>query len=294
MKATVVIPTTTDRGPLLPYSIGSVLRQTIQELEVFVIGDGITEKTRQIVLQLQEKDDRIRLFDHPKHPRRGEEYRHAALQEAKGEIVAYLCDRDLMLPNHLLALYDHLQHYDFVSVNHFDVSRDQQISLGAKHHGYGPVEDMTNPEVTLGAHKLSSIGHTLAAYKALPEGWRTTPQDQATDRYMWRQFLENPGLKVFHDPHPTFLYFKRGGHPGWPTAKRLVELKEWSVVMEDTKRWEEARVKALGNCLSELASLRREKRSWLMVRGQKPFKFLKAIPKKINFRIRNRDKKHQW
>lgn len=294
MKATVILPTTTDRGPLLHYSIGSILEQSLEELEILVIGDGISEETRRIILKLREQDDRIRLFDHPKHPRRGEVYRHAALQEARGEIVTYLCDRDLMLPNHLQCLYDHLQHYDFVSVNHFDVSREQRISLGAKYHGYGRITDMTDPEVTLGAHKLSSIGHTLAAYRRLPEGWRTTPNDQATDRYMWRQFLESPDLRVFHDPYPTFLYFKRGGHPGWPTAKRLVELEQWSTVMTNPERWEKARITAMGNCLSELADLRREKQAWLLIRGQRPLKLIQAIPKKISSRIRKRNKKNQW
>jgi hypothetical protein len=153
---------------------------------------------------------------------------------------------------------------------------------------------MTNPKVRLGAHKLSSVGHTLAAYRALPEGWRTTPNDQATDRYMWRQFLSNPELRVFHDPYPTFLYFKRGNHPGWPTIKRLEELKEWSAVMEDPERWEEARIRAMGNCLSELINLRHEKKRWLMIRGQKPLNFAQAVPKKMVRRIRNWNKKDQW
>ena len=37
--------------------------------------------------------------------------------------------------------------------------------------------------------ELTFAGHTLEAYRRLPQGWRTTPADFPwTDLYMWRQF----------------------------------------------------------------------------------------------------------
>ena len=51
--------------------------------------------------ELTAADPRVRWFDNPKGPRHGELHRHAALQEARGEIVCYLCDDDLWLPDHV-------------------------------------------------------------------------------------------------------------------------------------------------------------------------------------------------
>ena len=42
VKATILIPTTGNRGPLLQCSIASVSGQSLQEIEVFIIGDGVS------------------------------------------------------------------------------------------------------------------------------------------------------------------------------------------------------------------------------------------------------------
>ena len=132
IKATVLVPTSIDRGPLLPLSIGSIQRQTLREIEIFIIGDGVEEITRQHISDLIAQDPRIRFFDHPKHRRRGEPYRHAALQEARGEIVCYMCDRDLMLPDHVETMHRLLQGADFATslLYHVHPRRD-----GGPHQG---------------------------------------------------------------------------------------------------------------------------------------------------------------
>ena len=107
LYATVMVPTTAGRGPLLPISIGSILSQTVRDFELFIMGDGVDAATRIVIHDLMRHDARIRFFDHPKHERRGEPHRHAALAEARGKFICYLCDRDLMLPYHLEAL-EHL------------------------------------------------------------------------------------------------------------------------------------------------------------------------------------------
>src|SRR5256885_5428375 len=83
------------------------------DLEVFVIGDGVPDVTRELMAELAAADQRVRFFDHPKGPRHGERYRHAALHEARGEIVCYLCDDDLWLPGHVEHLRELLHESDF-------------------------------------------------------------------------------------------------------------------------------------------------------------------------------------
>ena len=100
LSATVLIPTH-NHGPTLRYAAQSALAQNIRDLEVFIVGDGMTEETKRVAVEIQCSDARVRLFDHPKGPRHGEIYRDAALREARGRIVCYLSDDDLWLPLHV-------------------------------------------------------------------------------------------------------------------------------------------------------------------------------------------------
>lgn len=221
IAATIIVPTTGDRGPLLPFSIGSILQQSIQNIEVFVIGDGVSDETRREITALVSRDPRVRFFDHPKHERRGEPYRHEALKSARGRIVCYLCDRDLMLPNHVSLMLDALRDADFAHSLRVVRSRGG---------GYRVREllDFTNPKYRNSENPnipLSMVAHTLAFYRRLPFGWRTTPEDTATDKYMWQQFLAVRHCRVAFVPIPTIIYLPRGSHPGLSTAGRLAEIE---------------------------------------------------------------------
>jgi len=92
--ATVLIPTH-DRPECLRHSIASAQAQSLDDFELFVIGDGVTDATRAVMTELAAADPRIRFFDFPKGPRRGEVHRHTALAEAAGRFVAYLGDDDV-------------------------------------------------------------------------------------------------------------------------------------------------------------------------------------------------------
>src|SRR5215470_189097 len=129
VAATIIVPTTGDRGPLLHYSVGSILVQTEPAVEVFVIGDGVDAATRAVVREIIARDARVRFFDHPKHPRRGEEYRHAALAEARGEIVCYLTDRDYMLPNHVTTMARLLAEADFAHTARAAINQDGSVTV---------------------------------------------------------------------------------------------------------------------------------------------------------------------
>src|SRR6266849_3725591 len=98
--ATILIPTH-DHGPTLRASIASALRQTISEIEVFVLGDGVPDETRDIMADILKTDERVRFFDNPKDERLGELHRPVALEIAKGRIVCYLADDDLYFPGHV-------------------------------------------------------------------------------------------------------------------------------------------------------------------------------------------------
>ncbi|MDR9366776.1 MAG: glycosyltransferase family 2 protein [Balneolaceae bacterium] len=262
-KFTIILPTTGKRGPLLPYSIGSIQNQTIQDFEVFIIGDGISDETRELIEGMMDKDSRIRLFDHPKHERRGEPYRHKALQEANSDFVCYLCDRDMMLPNHLEVLAELLATYNFASTTYIDVKEDGRLSMGQYIGYYGKASDH-KAAARGGGISLSNVGHTLDLYHQLPHGWRTTPKDQFTDVYMWQQFNGHPECIAYSDVKPTIIYFKRGHFPGASVNDRKRDLEKWSKKIINPDDINDIKKKAIGGLLMEKNDLK-----WFMLKMYK-------------------------
>ena len=224
-RATVLTPTF-NHGPLLLRSIGSAFAQTVQDIEIFVVGDGVDEPTREVVREL-ERDERVRFFDHPKGPRRGEAYRHAVLRDhARGRIVCYLGDDDLWLPEHVEMMERLLEDADFAHAPFVMVHANGTVKTW--------VVDLAWPDhrrhafSRLGFFPLSSQAHTMEMYRGLPYGWRTTPEGIATDVYMAQQFLEQPDCRTVSGTRPTYVAFPDGFRGDWTLEQRAAELDEWS------------------------------------------------------------------
>lgn len=269
IKATVLVPTIAGRGALLPLTVGSVLGQTVREIEVFIIGDGVDDDSRRIIQKIQANDGRVRFFDFPKHPRRGEPNRHAALQEAQGEIVCYLTDRDLMLPNHVETMLGLLEDTDFV----------HSLILSIKPDGTFLFEksiDLSQPADRAWCRwswcdengiPLSFAAHTLAMYRQLPHGWRTTPRRHFTDIYMWQQFLREPNCRAASGTTPTILYFPKYLRPCWPVDRKLKELRRWSDLAQRPDG-ECVILQAILDCLAGEARARSKRYRWFVYARQ--------------------------
>ena len=238
MKATVIVPTHGDRGPLLPHSLGSVLNQTESDLEIFVFGDGVSDDTRRVIQSLQQGDERIRFFDDPKDGRRGEARRHRHLREARGDIVCYLCDRDLMLPDHIDIMHGLLQQHNFAHTLMARIVPDGRVLLNMRRYNLqrkADVDWIVAPERTYSLG-LSVVAHTLEHYRELPHGWRETPSNVMTDHYMWAQFLVHPHNRPVSSDELSILYFPRGYAPGAPSrtvSQWLDEFAAWESLLAD-------------------------------------------------------------
>ena len=239
LTATVILPTSGDRSEVVRLALACILNQTVQDLEVFIIGDGVEGVSKEILQDLANQDDRVHFHDHPKFVSRGEPYRHEALQEAKGRIVTYSCDRDLWLPHHLETMDQALKEVDFAHSLEFIVQTDgtietpRHLNLSKPRHRQAMQPRMRrfNPFMAPG---LSCTGHTLEAYHRLPEGWTQTPTSYISDCYMWRKFSTHPDITTRTVAIPTLLYFHRGRFPGISLEERVKELKPWKErVMND-------------------------------------------------------------
>lgn len=119
-----IIMPTHDRANLLQErSIPSVCRQTHQNWELLIRGDGADKSTELVIRSFN--DPRIKYQNLPRHlyaTRReqwscgGAHASNAALQDARGTYIAYLDDDDEFLPRHLATLSKMLMFggYDFV------------------------------------------------------------------------------------------------------------------------------------------------------------------------------------
>lgn len=252
LQATVVVPTH-DHGPTLLFSVRSALSQSVQETEVLIVGDGVPDVTREIVGELMKEDERVRFFDNPKGPRHGEIHRRVALEQAQGEIVAYLADDDLWLPDHLETVARLLRDADFAHSLPLWVTTDDTVETWTV--------DLKTPffrDLFLSGHNrvpLACAAHTLAMYRKLPEGWRTTPEGIFTDLYMWQQFLSHQECRVVSGDRPTVIHFPSHLRAEWTIQQRLDELERWASRLSDSNWRSEFVIEVLGRAALERARL---------------------------------------
>jgi glycosyltransferase involved in cell wall biosynthesis len=97
-RFTVLMPTHY-RPDVIGFAVDSVLRQSEPDFELFVVGDGVGDDTRDVVGRYD--DERIRFFDMPKAAGLGYANRNVALKEAAGRYIAFAADDDLMFPDQL-------------------------------------------------------------------------------------------------------------------------------------------------------------------------------------------------
>lgn len=265
LTATVIVPTTIDRGPTLTLAVESVLRQTVADLEVFIIGDGVQDITRDAAHALERADRRVRFFDHPKHPRRGEPHRHEALAHARGRIVCYLVDRDLYLPDHVQEMAELLRDAD--------MAHSFLFKVGTAGYWLKTTLDLSDAaDRSFLARQRVGIplghgAHTLDAYRRLHEGWASTPEGFVTDGYFWSKFARDPAMRCVSGWRPTVLNFPRGTHPGWSTQQRLQELRGWAARIQDAHEVEAIRREVMLAALHDRAQRCRLLREPVLVEG---------------------------
>jgi len=225
--AAVLVPTH-DHPATLDLAVRSALEQTVAEIEVLIVGDGVGEETREVAGDLLREDERVRFLDLPKGPNHGEVHRGTAIEGTAAEIVCYLCDDDLLLPEHVASMLEMLAEADLAHSQNGHLEAD-----GTWHHIFA---DLSSPACRAwilqpGSNVVSLTGtaHTVAAYRRLPHGWRTTPAGHWPDHYMWQQFLAEPWVRAATAPRVTALQFPShlGGREDWPPERRRAELEQW-------------------------------------------------------------------
>lgn len=184
-------------------AVRSALQQTRSPLEVIVIADGCTDGT---VEALEASgDDRVVALDMPKGPGYGYVNRNQALCRARGDVVAWLGDDDLYLPDHLERIG---QLYDTLDV---DLVQAATCTVDSSGNVRGRLpNDWRVPafrEMMLGEGK--GVASASVSHRRQPAldagGWRHLPR--RGDRDLWQRMLLR-GARTVLSPTPTVLVLR--------------------------------------------------------------------------------------
>lgn len=102
-----VLIATYNKASTLRYAIESVLWQTHQDFEVWVIGDHCTDDSAQVVLSFN--DPRLNWVNLPENSGYQSVPHNEGLRRASGKYIAYLNHDDIWLPDHLRLLVETLE-----------------------------------------------------------------------------------------------------------------------------------------------------------------------------------------
>jgi hypothetical protein len=228
-RASVLIPTH-DKHTTIGLAVDSVLRQTVRDLEVLLIGDGVTDALRAEIDRLCAADPRVRFLDLPKGPHHGERYRHDAILAAESDAIFYLCDDDLFLPDHVADLLGLLEEHTFVQSFNGYCRADGEIEFfAADLSDAETIALMLDEDWPHNSVSLTGTAHSRRFYEQVGDRWDTTPRGREPDHHQWRKMWRHPGFRGATSARMTALQLPTSdsGRHLWTPEERLAELRGW-------------------------------------------------------------------
>ena len=202
---TVAIPTHNRRETVL-MAVESALMQSRPPVEVLVVADGCTDGTQEAVAALA--DERPRVLDLPKRPGYGYANRNRALEEARGDVVAWLGDDDLYLPCHLERVGEAFDHQEVAIVQAlsclvYEDSRLEPMGMDWRVPHYRRL-------LFAGYNRTPMSGVAHRPTPALEAGGWRDQSEPGGDLQLWRRLLE-AGARSAMLERPTVLHFRATG-----------------------------------------------------------------------------------
>ncbi len=192
--AVTVIIATYNKSNTLYYAIKSVLWQTFPDFECWIIGDGCTDDSEEVVASFN--DARLHWHNLPQNSGYQSVPTNEALRRATGKYIAYLNHDDIWLPNHLQVLVETIEReqadfaYSILEwIKDFGLRADIPIYPGAPQP----------PEVPALIHRrdiVEEIGY-----------WKEPQEIVADPRVAFLRTAQFAGKKFVLAPYLTILKF---------------------------------------------------------------------------------------
>lgn len=133
MKVSVIIPVY-NAAPFIEKAIISVLQQN-EVKEIIVVNDGSTDNSLEILQQLQQTDNRIKIYHHENKYNKGRSAsRNLGILNATGNFIAFLDADDYFLPNRFAydkQLFQEIENcdgvYNAVGFHYYRAARAQEM-----------------------------------------------------------------------------------------------------------------------------------------------------------------------
>jgi Glycosyl transferase family 2 len=233
MPAASILVPTHSHASTLPLAVASALAQSVPDVEVLIIGDGVTPEVRGVAERLVAADERVRFFDHPKGENHGETYRDDAVNAASSDAIFYLCDDDLLMHDHVSDLLALLDHFNFVQCKNGYIS-----TAGAAVPYPGDLSDpvmieaMLNNTVAFNFVSITGTAHSRDFYRLVGQPWTSTPPGEWPDHHQWRKMVGHPMFSGQTSVRMTALQFptSEGGRERWTERQRLAEIEPWAAI----------------------------------------------------------------
>ena len=215
MPRVTVVMATYNWSTVLPYSIGSALRQTFTDFELLVVGDGCTDDSGSVVAVIG--DPRVRWINLPANSGHQSAPNNEGLRQARGEIIAYLGHDDLWLPHHLQSLVSALDD------QHVDLAYALMANVGPEGRFVWPA--IPRPQDGSFASP-SAMSHRRRVTEAIG-GWRDYREMALTpDTELWQR-AQAAGRRFAFVPRLTGLKFPAGWRRGVYRERPCHEQAAW-------------------------------------------------------------------
>ena len=230
----LIIPTH-NHPETLAFAVQSAQNQSEQDLGIVVIGDGVTDDSRDAIAPIVKSDNRVSFLNRVKAVRHGEEYRDEVIRASKATTIAYLGDDDLLFPDHIQTLSELLAGVDFVNSLPIFINPDGILThLPSDLSLPESVNWHLDPNERRNTVSLTGVMHTRSSYLGLPFGWRPAPIGRWTDHYMWEQYFSMPNFTARTSTRATTAKFPQHEREGMTAIQRGSELKEFARQMSTT------------------------------------------------------------
>ena len=132
-------------------------------------------QSRPVIDTLLGEDSRVRFLDLPKGENRGERNRDAGVRDARGDVVVYLADDDLLLPRHVENLLTLLEDVPFAQSRNGCFDADDNLRLYPTDLGDPECIEWHLKDPPRNRVSITGTAHTREAYLQLERGWEVPP-----------------------------------------------------------------------------------------------------------------------